>query len=40
MVNWAQTIGPKTARLCERILAETPHPEMSYRGCLGIIRLT
>ena len=39
MVNWAQTIGPKTARLFERILADKPHPEMGYRGCLGIIRL-
>src|SRR5262249_47710916 len=36
---WAQTIGPNTARLFERILADKPHPEMGYRGCLGIIRL-
>jgi hypothetical protein len=28
-----------TARLFERILADKPHPEMGYRGCLGIIRL-
>jgi hypothetical protein len=39
MVRWAQIIGPNTARLFERILADTPHPEMGYRGCLGIIRL-
>ena len=26
-------------RLFERILADKPHPEMGYRGCLGIIRL-
>jgi hypothetical protein len=39
MVRWAQTIGPNTARLFERILADKPHPEMGYRGCLGIIRL-
>jgi len=39
MVHWAQTIGPFTARLFERILADKPHPEMGYRGCLGIIRL-
>ena len=39
MVNWAQTIGPNTARLFERILADKPHPEMGYRGCLGVIRL-
>jgi len=39
MVNWAQHIGPHTARLFERILEEKPHPEMGYRSCLGIIRL-
>lgn len=39
MVNWAGTIGPHTAQLFERILADRPHPEMGYRSCLGIIRL-
>ena len=39
MVHWAQTIGPHTARLFERILADKPHPEMGYRSCLGIILL-
>ena len=39
MVNWAEKIGPYTARLCARILSEKPHPEMGYRSCLGIIRL-
>jgi transposase len=39
MVNWAEQIGPNTAKLFERILAEKPHPEMGYRSCLGIIRL-
>jgi DNA replication protein DnaC len=39
MVKWAQTIGPNTARLFERIMNDKPHPEMGYRGCLGIIRL-
>jgi hypothetical protein len=39
MVNWARTIGPHTARLFERIMADKPHPEMGYRACLGIIRL-
>ena len=34
-----ETIGPHTARLFERIMADKPHPEMGYRGCLGIIRL-
>jgi hypothetical protein len=31
--------GPNTARLFEQILKDKPHPEMGYRGCLGIIRL-
>jgi transposase len=39
MVKWAEQIGPHTAQLFERILAEKPHPEMGYRSCLGIIRL-
>jgi transposase len=39
MVNWAEQIGPHTAKLFEQILAEKPHPEMGYRSCLGIIRL-
>jgi len=39
MVHWASTIGPHTARLFERIMNDKPHPEMGYRGCLGIIRL-
>jgi hypothetical protein len=39
MVRWAETVGPKTALLFERIMNDKPHPEMGYRGCLGIIRL-
>jgi len=39
MIHWAEAIGPNTARLFERILSDKPHPEMGYRGCLGIIRL-
>jgi transposase len=39
MVNWAEQIGPNTAKLFAQILAEKPHPEMGYRSCLGIIRL-
>ena len=38
MVHWAETIGP-IARLFERIMDDKPHPEIGYRGCLGIIRL-
>jgi transposase len=39
MVDWALTIGPNTAQLFERIMADKPHPEMGYRACLGLIRL-
>jgi transposase len=39
MIHWAEKIGPHTARLFERIMDDKPHPEMGYRGCLGIIRL-
>jgi hypothetical protein len=39
MIHWAQSIGPNTAQLFERIMNDKPHPEMGYRGCLGIIRL-
>jgi len=39
MVRWAQTVGPNTAQVVDKILASYPHPEMGYRSCLGIIRL-
>src|SRR2546422_2645909 len=32
MVNWAQHIGPHTARLFERILEEKPHPEIDRKS--------
>ena len=35
----ASAIGPDAALLCEKILAERPHPEQGFRACLGIIRL-
>ena len=35
MVNWAEQIGPHTAKLFERILAEKPHPEMGLPIRLG-----
>jgi transposase len=39
LVNWAGSVGPNTACLVERILADKPHPEMGYRACLGLMRL-
>jgi transposase len=38
--QWAATIGPHTAQVVEKIMASFPHPEMGYRSCLGIIRLS
>jgi transposase len=37
---WAAETGPATARLVEEIMRAKPHPEMGYRSCLGIIRLS
>jgi transposase len=39
-IRWAGEIGPNTARLVETILAERPHPELGYRACFGVLRLS
>jgi transposase len=39
MIQWAGTVGPKTAELVTALLEERPHPEQGYRACLGILRL-
>ena len=39
LVNWAQSVGPATARLFATIMENKPHPQMGYRSCLGILRL-
>jgi transposase len=39
LVAWAESIGPQTGQLVNRILESKPHPEQGYRGCLGIMRL-
>jgi transposase len=39
LIHWAQSVGPHTAKLVEQILAQQTHPEMGYRGCLGLLRL-
>jgi transposase len=38
-LRWAAKIGPETARLTERILAERPYPQQAYRTLFGILRL-
>ena len=35
----AAAIGASTAKLTELILESQPHPEQSYRACIGILRL-
>jgi transposase len=40
VISWASTIGINTAELVEKIMANRPHPEMGYRSCLGLIRLS
>jgi transposase len=39
IIQWASTIGPQTAALCDAIMSERRHPEQGYRSCLGILRL-
>jgi transposase len=40
IVAWAEETGPATASLVDEIMRRKPHPEMGYRSCLGIIRLS
>jgi transposase len=39
LVDWARTVSPATAQLAEKILSSRPHPEHSYRACLGLMAL-
>jgi transposase len=39
-LQWAGEVGPMTQALVQAILEERPHPEMGYRSCLGILRLS
>ena len=38
-IRWANSIGPQTAELVEKIIASRPHPQQAYRSILGILRL-
>lgn len=38
-VSWAKSIGPNTALVIAKLLAR-PNPEIYYRRCLGILRLS
>jgi transposase len=37
---WAAETGPETAALCRAIMAARPHPELGFRSCLGVLRLS
>jgi transposase len=39
LVSWASTVSPHAAALAEKMLASRPHPEHSYRACLGLMNL-
>ena len=39
LVSWASTVSPHAAALAEKMLASRPHPEHSYRACLGLMAL-
>jgi hypothetical protein len=40
LLDWADAAGPNLAALFRHILATKPHPEMGYRSCLGLMRLS
>jgi transposase len=40
IIHWARKIGPSTAALTEAIMARKKYPELGYRSCLGILRLS
>ncbi len=39
LVDWARSVSPHAAALAEKMLASRPHPEHSYRACLGLMAL-
>jgi transposase len=39
LVEWAKSVSPHAAALAEKMLASRPHPEHSYRACLGLMNL-
>jgi transposase len=39
LVEWAATVSPHAAALAQKLLESKPHPEHSYRACLGLMSL-
>ena len=41
LINWAETdVGEYAGKVVRRIMEDKPHPEMGYRSCLGLMRLS
>lgn len=40
ILNWASTKGEYVAICCRRLMAQSEHPELAYKGCLGIMSLS
>lgn len=40
IINWAKKIGPSTTALAEAIMASKKYPELGYRACMGVLRLS
>lgn len=40
LLNWSLEIGPNTRDIVKHQLFNRPHPEMGYRSCLGLLRLS
>jgi transposase len=39
LIHWGESIGPATAEVVTRLMAENKHPEHGYRSCLGLLSL-
>ncbi len=39
-IHWATEIGPMAKILIESILTSRPHPELAFKTCLGILKLS
>jgi len=40
ILNWAEKVGPCTKEFLSKILESRKYPELGYRSCLGILRLS
>jgi transposase len=40
IVDWAKKIGAKTVEFVEKTILSKAHPQLAFRSCLGILRLS